>query len=806
MALGTSIGSGLNSLALKVGIDVNSQSFQDFQNRVENAMNQVESSVQAAMPRIQSAAQTAMPVVGKALGSAVTGLGAATAGAIAGVTAAATAAGSQMIAFGNDFNKAMNQLQASTGATEEEMKKLEQAAKNVYADNFGESIEDVANSMAVVNQQLKLTGSELEEATEKGIALRDTFGFEMEESTRAVNSLMKQFGITAGEAYDIIATGAQNGANQNGDLMDVLNEYSNHYAQLGLSADDFAQSLVKASEVGVFSMDKVGDAVKEFGIRAQDGSATSLTAFQTLGLNAEEMTKKFASGGETARDAMFEVVDALKSMEDPVAKNAAAVGLFGTMYEDLGPKVLDILGSMENSSLDTSAAMAQINEVKYDDLDSALQGIKRSLEVGVLPIAAEVAKGLTEVANEFSGVVKDGFQPEDIEKFADFLMEKVQGLALGIESYAPALLKSISSILQTAIAALAEIIPTLLPVLAEAGMALVKGLLETIVANVEPLVDCVVQVLTNLVTFIIQNLPLLLEGAIAIVVALAKGLADSVEVLIPAVVEAVSAICQGLIDNLGPILEAAFILIEALAQGLIAAIPQLVAELPKIIESIVDFVAQNLGPIVKVGIELVFAIITGLLQAIPDLLSSVDDLVLSVLYTLGGAVIGVVDIGKNIIEGLWNGIKSMGGWLKDKFSGLLNSVVDGAKSVLGIHSPSKVFMEIGGYMGEGLGVGFDDEMVSVDKLIEADLNKTVSVATNFSTPTSSLHTEAGIQTEVADKKELSAIEQKKNGFGNIVLEFKGNTFTDKAGLKKVAQDLKQILQEEGLRTGSVVFA
>lgn len=803
MALGTSIGSGLNSLALKVGIDVNSQSFQDFQNRVENAMNQVETSVQNAMPRIQSAAQTAMPVVGKALGSAVVGLGTATAGAIAGVTAAAVSAGAQMIQFGNDFNSAMNQLQASTGATEEEMKKLEEAAKNVYGNNFGESIEDVANSMAVVNQQLKLTGSELEEATQKGIALRDTFGFEMEESTRAVNALMKQFGITAGEAYDIIATGAQNGANQNGDLMDVLNEYSNHYAQLGLSATEFTQSLVTASEVGVFSMDKVGDAVKEFGIRAQDGSATSITAFQTLGLNAEEMTAKFAAGGESARSAMFEVVDALKAMEDPVAKNAAGVGLFGTMYEDLGPKVLDILGSMENATVDVSAAMEQINEVKYDDLGSAVEGIKRSLEVGLLPVASEVAKGLTEVAQEFSGVVKDGFQPEDIEKFADFLMEKVQTLATGIEQYAPALLKSISSILQTTIEALAQLIPTLLPTLAEAAMALVKGLLETIVANVEPLVDCVVQVLTNLVNFVIQNLPLLITAAVAIVTELAKGLADSVEILIPSVIEAISAICQGLIENLGPLLEAALILIEALAQGLIDAIPQLVAELPKIIESIVDFFVNNLGDVLQLGIELVFAIATGLLQAIPDLLVSVDDLVLAILYTIGGAVIGVVDIGVDIVEGLWNGIKSMGGWIKDKVTGFFSGIVEGAKDVLGIHSPSKVFMEIGGYMGEGVGVGFEDEMISVDKIVEEDLNKTIAVATDFDIPSTSYQT--GL-TKVEDKDKLNEIEKRKSNFGDIVLNFNGNTFTDKQGLKKIAKEFKQVLQEEGLRTGSVAFA
>ena len=796
----------LSNLALKVGIDVNSQSFQDFKNKIENAMQSVQNSVQNAMPKIASTVKSAMPVVGKAVGSAVVGLGTATAGAMASVGAAAVGLGTQMVAFGDEYNRAMNQLQASTGATEEEMKDLEKVAKAVYGNNFGESVEDVANSMAVVNQQLKLTGEELQNATEKGIALRDVFGFEMEESTRAVNALMKQFGITADEAYNIIATGAQEGANQNGDLLDVFNEYSNHYAQLGLSAEEFTQSLVKASEVGVFSMDKVGDAVKEFGIRAQDGSTTSMEAFTALGFNAEEMTKRFASGGETARDAMFEVVDALQAMDDPVVKNTAAVNLFGTMYEDLGPKILEILGSMENSTLDLGAAMENISEVKYDDMGSALEGIKRSLEVGLLPVASEAAKTLTEMANEFSGLMADGFQPEDVEAFGVYLEEKITGLASMITEYAPSLLETISGLLQTVVGALATIIPTLLPVLADAAMGLVEGLLTMIVENVEPLVSCVVDVLTNLVNFILENLPLLLTAAIAIVIALANGLAENVSTLIPSVILAITTIVEVLINNLGPLLEAALVLIEALAMGLIDALPLLVEQLPQIIYAIANFLANNLGDIIGMGVEIIMALIQGIVQAIPELLGSVDDLIGSLMYTIGAAINGIFDIGVNIVKGLWNGITSMGSWLTGKVSGLFGGLVDNVKKTLGIHSPSKVFMEIGGYMSEGVGVGFDAEMGAVDRIVEQDLNKTVRVATDFNIPQNSLSMGVDFKTKTEDKQALQTVSDRKNQLGNIILEFKGNTFTDRQGLRKVAQDLKSILQEDGLRTGQVVLA
>ena len=173
----------------------------------------------------------------------------------------------------------------------------------------------------------------------------------MQESARAASALMKNFGISSDEAYNIIATGAQNGADKNGDLLDTLNEYSVQYSSLGLSADEFIASLVDGAESGAFSIDKVGDAVKEFNIRAKDGSKTSMEAFTSLGLNAEEMTRKFAQGGEIANDAFYSVVEKLQEIEDPLLKNTIGVQLFGTQFEDLEANVLPVLANMKDSTV-----------------------------------------------------------------------------------------------------------------------------------------------------------------------------------------------------------------------------------------------------------------------------------------------------------------------------------------------------------------------------------------------------------------------------------------------------------------------
>lgn len=334
----------------------------------------------------------------------------------AGVTAVGTATAGVLVNLGNGYNKAVNQIGSATGATGKELEQLGQIAQNVYSHNFGDSLEDVADGISVVRQNTQLMGEELQAATEAGFALRDTFGYELSESARTASALMKNFSIDANKAYNIIATGAQKGADQNGDLLDTLNEYSPQYAALGLTADQFVNGLIAGAEAGVFSIDKVGDAVKEFNIRAKDGSKSTTSAFATLGLKAGTTMQAFAKGGDTAQKTFFEVVKSLEAMKDPVEKNQTAVALFGTQYEDLEKTVLPVLASMEDASKTTYDALGEINEIKYKDLGSALQGLKRTIEGALIPSASKIASGpmmtamqeLQRMANDLAKSIKAG--------------------------------------------------------------------------------------------------------------------------------------------------------------------------------------------------------------------------------------------------------------------------------------------------------------------------------------------------------------------------------------------------------------
>lgn len=320
-------------------------------------------------------------------------------GAVAAGAAVVATAG-YALKLSTDFDKATNTLITKTGASADEIDSLNQAMENVYANNFGESIEDVANAMATVKTNTKLTGEELEKTTEYAILLRDTFDFEVNESTRSAKMLMDQYGISAKEAYNLIAQGAQKGLDKNGDLLDTINEYGVHFKSLGIDAEGMFNMLVNGAENGTFSVDKLGDAVKEFGIRAKDGSDSTAEAFQALGLDVDATSRKFAQGGESANEALNAVMTALFAMDDPIAQNTAGVALFGTMWEDLGADAIKSLMSVEGEISTTKTALDDINATKYDDIGSAIQGLGRTLETDVIKPLGEELKPVVEEAIE----------------------------------------------------------------------------------------------------------------------------------------------------------------------------------------------------------------------------------------------------------------------------------------------------------------------------------------------------------------------------------------------------------------------
>ena len=368
--------------------------------------NTVGNSISEAMEECQKTVSDAsVGISGKinAIGEASTKVGASIMPMSTGVIAMGTAC----VNTANDIDKAVNSYLTATGTATSEAEKFKDVMNGIYSNNYGDSFEDIADAMAKVKANISdIDDSQLQEVTESALTLRDVFNYDVAESTRSVSTLMEQFGITANEAYDLIAQGAQNGLDYSGELLDSIDEYSVQFAKVGLDAEDMFSIFANGAENGAFNLDKIGDAVKEMSIRVIDGSNTTKEGFELIGLNADEMASKFAKGGDSAKSAFDEVIAGLASMNDPLAQNTAGVDLFGTMWEDLGPEVVTSLSTVNDSISTTADTMNELKNVKYDDVSSQFAQLGRTIQTNIVaPLGEQFLPVLSSVVNGVSSVV-----------------------------------------------------------------------------------------------------------------------------------------------------------------------------------------------------------------------------------------------------------------------------------------------------------------------------------------------------------------------------------------------------------------
>lgn len=382
----------------KLAVKINNQVkyYNNLNNQLKETTNKLEEeekelkSNMSAWNKLSNATEAAEEKISKATSGISKGIGA--------ITTALGGASGVLGKFNNDYQKSLNEFEAKTGASQEQMEEFGETIKNVYGNNFGESFSDVSEAVATVNKYLGLTGESLTKTTELALGFRDSFDVDVSESIRASKALMDNFGITAEQAFNLMVQGQQNGLDYSGELIDSINEYSVQFKKLGFTAGDMFTILSNGAENGAFNLDKVGDAVKEFSIRAIDGSDSTAEGFAQLGFSVEEMTSRFAQGGESAKGAFTEVIQAIKNVDDPMQQSLIGVSLFGTMWEDLGPNVVTQLANVSDAYDVTKNSAEKLNQVQYNNLGDGLAGLWRNIQSNCLePIQTQLMPKFNEI-------------------------------------------------------------------------------------------------------------------------------------------------------------------------------------------------------------------------------------------------------------------------------------------------------------------------------------------------------------------------------------------------------------------------
>lgn len=327
--------------------------------------------------------------------------------------------------------QASNQFQAATGIATESMGKYNEAMEAIYKNNFGESLQDVAEKMALVKQATgELDPTKLQTMTENLYTLEDTFGMDFSETMRGVQSLMDHFGLSADEAFNLMATGAQNGLNYTDELGDNVSEYAGKFAEAGYSADEYFMLLQNGADGGAYNLDKVNDAINEVTTRLADGTiADGIGGFST---KTQELFKAWQNGGATQKEVIDSIVADIQNTTNEQEKMNLAALAFGTMAEDGGTKFIQSLSSVGGAYDDVKGKMEEIKQIKYDDVMSELAGVGRTVQMDVIaplvdslmPIIKEVVDFISANLPTITALV-GGFM-------AAFVVTKVAGILSGL--------------------------------------------------------------------------------------------------------------------------------------------------------------------------------------------------------------------------------------------------------------------------------------------------------------------------------------------------------------------------------------
>lgn len=573
-------------------------------------------------------------------------------GAIGSISFAAI--GHQAVTAASEFTNAMTKIQQSTDMTNQQLEATKGIAKNLYNQNFGQDWNDLGTAIAVTNQITQQQGKELENTTKNALLLRDAFGHDVTESVKTADTMMKQFGISSEASFNLLAQGQRKGLDKSGELLDTANEYANQFKSLGFTAEEMFDTLAAGSQNGAFNLDKVGDAVKEFNIRSKDGSKASIEAFQMLGLNADEMMQTFARGGPEAKQAFNQVMQMISAIEDPVQRNTVGVGLMGTQFEDLEADIIAAMGTAQNQFDMTRDTMGELNQAKIDSPGQALSLIGRQLETGLLIPLGQTLLPLIMLVSEGIGFFTDHL---------DIIGPAIGGVAAVLIG------AMVPSMWAAAVAGWAMMAP-FLPII---GLALLVGaaiagaiLIFRNWGTIGPWLaqkwlafkEWTISIFNSVVQFFQMwgtTMLVILGGPIAWIVALVSKYWDQIKTF-------TVAVFTGIWNWL-----------------------------TSIWQSIVNTVTDA-GTAIWTNIQSMWDKITGLLTGI-----------------------NLFDVGKNIIDGLIQGISSMATAVFEKVKSISTLITDGIKDFLGIHSPSRVMMEVGFFTGEGLAQGIEATQARVSQ-------------------------------------------------------------------------------------------
>ena len=445
------------------------------------------------------------------------------------------------------------------------------------------------------------------------------------------------------------------------------------------------------------------------------------------------------SGVEYDISSYADIVDAIHVVQ-------TEMGITGTTAKEASSTISGSIDSMKGAYQNLLTGLADGDadlDALIDDLANSVLTVidnivPRILETvpRIVEAVPQLAESLSEVANELvtqAGTLMQTLLPPLLDAFFTLIQTAISTLPTLLPQLlnaAMTLFAGILSGLQQTIPLLLAMLPELiadvtatltanLPQIIESGIDILVSLINGITEALPSLIQAVIDLFPVIVTNITQQLPKIVESGLKLLVSLINGIVQAIPQLIAMLPKIISTITSTIGSMLPQIIQTGITILNSLISGIINAIPQLVAALPQVLNAIITTITQNLPKIIQSGIELIGALISGLIQAIPTLIAAVPKIISAIWDTIKNT--DWVSLGKNIIDGVIQGVKNAASSLISVFKDLASSALDAVKEFFGIKSPSRVMRDqVGKMIPAGMAIGVEEGMdEEEDRIVDA---------------------------------------------------------------------------------------
>lgn len=581
----------------------------------------------------------------------------------------------------------------------------------------------------------------------------------------------------AGVSFDKVTSGIKSLATHAGNAATKLASIS----VKGLAAGATAAAGAVAGLVGASVKAYADFEQLEGGVKTLFGDDVAATvqknandAFKTAGLSANEYMETVTSfsasliqsvGGDTAKAAGLADV-AIRDMADNANKMGTDMESIQNAYQGFAKGNYTMLDNLKLGYGGTKEEMARLvadaakvdksvdaNSMSYANIVKAIHAVQDKM--GIYGATAAEAEGTISGSlaamkaswgNMLTAVVQGG---DSFDQCVANLVQSVKTFAGNIMPVAKSALSGIVTLVNelapVIMAEIPSLISELLPQIANVGMQLLQSLLGTLTNNVGMISNVAVQIITSFVQFITTALPQLITTGMQLLISLVQGIAQQLPTLIPMAIQAIVTLTNGLIGMLPQLISTGIQLLVSLVQGIVQALPQLIPAGIQAILSLIDGIVGAIPQLTQAALELIPVILTAIIQNLPQILEGGIKIIVSLVQGLGQAIpqlleflpkiastiidslkkIDLLQVGKDIVNGLIKGISSMLGAVKDAAKNVAKGAANAIKGFLGINSPAKLTIGYGQYTGEGLVSGMQDLKGKVGKTAEG-LSSTIA--------------------------------------------------------------------------------